>query len=1291
MHCRVPEAVECLEGEGTLHSDTGTIGICNRPLDGHEGESSFGNPCRSDVCTHEYVTDIHALHSQRYSDDRRGLEGHHESFPSQAGDPPTFQPQKCLDLGGFVQTPAIQPQKCLDDGCSDQMTIDSCTADPPGKGELTSKYEQLATLGVDLTETLRCRTREECDELVNWMTKPLILETISKDGKLDFSQPPHHDVMCSIETISDAPFKAHPIKANPFEKEEILRQVEEKLNQGIIEQSSAPWSSNCVCISKNGKTRIAVDYRKLNKVTKKDNYLLPTIQEILDSLEGTQWFTSIDACQAYHQIPMASERDRDLTTFVVPGGGLYRYKYMPFGLTNAGAVWTRFIDSVLSGLRWNVCLVYADDILINTKSLRVTDHIRDLDKVFTRLHRYNIKVKADKIRLALRELPFLGQLVGENGVRPDPEKTKAITALQIPHNVHELRRAMGMFTYYRKYIPDFARIAAPLYNMCGKNAQHKREKNRAIVLDDVAMESFETLKKFLATEPIMLHYPQWDVPFTVHCDASNIGLGAKLSQTVDKVERVVMYASKALTPQEKKYFAYEKEALGLVWSLELFRHYLKFQPFKVITDCRSLVYLKDKATNARVGRWMLRLQEFEFTIKHKAGALLTDVDPLSRSPLNDTNPYQMEDLEDLYDAGNREDEGKHIFGAARDALMGIEPNVGSTALHLLSEKSNPPKKLSSQMRERQGTRFFGSPDVEGWSPEDWVREQNNPVNKDVSRLFGYLKDHPDSERFRILENKILVKRDRRVSDNGEVTYVERTVVPESLRAFVLRLHHNLPLHAHQGGKRLHKMLVSRFYWPGMHRDVKQWVRSCLSCSRRKASRNWNLGLTEPTHAQHPFQVVGIDLVGKCLETSQGYKWILTIVDHFTRWPIAIPLPDRKATTIANALLTHLICEHGVPRKILSDQGQELIGSALSYLYKRWGIKPARTGGYNPQANGACERFHRWLNVSMTQLYDRKSPNWDEYLPALCFAYRASANDATGYSPYYLLRGFEPVLPSDIIFTPTPEDTKSITPNEHIERIAENLRKAFEVARRNQYNNYVAQRERGEARIKPNLNPGDKVLVWKKTADEERLAISGDKRALPGKWRNLWAGPATFIREISNTMCEVDLGGKLTAFNYNRLTKFTPWDIDHESTHVWASNLDPTTRDKLTPALELEGEDIPLEAGELILFKLEINTHADINYGIARIISITNDGYLHFQWFGNYTNDLNGKFKPGWINKQHREYYQRRPLHKSHIPFTGASTKTFLRINSDITREKDMKILTGTHHLSQDAIAKIESF
>ena len=1126
--------------------------------------------------------------------------------------------------------------------------------------DLVSKRKRVLDMGVTIDATEKCRSIGEVEALIDWCLKPEISNVISKDGKLDFTEGKTHNQKCSIETEGNVKIQAYPSKSNPTERAEILRQVEEKLAQGIIEKSSAPWSSNCVCINKNGKIRIAVDYRKLNSYTKKDNYLLPTVQELMDSIEGTHWFTTVDACQAYHQIPMETERDKDLTSFIVPGGGLYRYKYMPFGLCNAGAVWTRFIDEVLQGLRWNICLVYADDILINTKSPNVQDHIRDLDKVFSRLAKYNIKVKADKIRLGLKELPFLGQLVGVEGCRPDPLKTKAVTDLPIPKTVHELRRALGMFTYYRKYIPKFAEIAAPLYSFCGKNAQNKRNSSKQIDLGEIGLESFNKLKEYLTSEPILLRFPDWNAPFEVHCDASDVGIAAKLCQMAEGKERVVMYASKTLSKQERKYFAYEKEALGLVWALELFRHYLKQQSFTVVTDCRSLVYLKDKALNARIGRWMLRLQEFTFTIKHKAGSLIPDVDTLSRAPLPGTSPYSNDHVEELYDD---EVEIPTFIKIATEALEGKTPifKVDCENIHnQVDPDNNDHKDLENFLQNKTSPLFKCDKDLEGWDPEIWKQEQNNPKNKEITRLFKSFKQTSLTRNdFQINKDGLLVK----TGDNN----TQRVVVPESLKAFVIGIHHNTPLHAHQGQKRLYQMITSKYYWPSQRKDIARWVKSCLVCAKRKTPRPVTQGLTESSLAQYPFQIVGIDLVGKCLETSRGYTWILTIVDHFSRWPIAIPIPDRKASTIARALYEHLICEYGIPTKILSDQGKELIGEALKLVYDRWGIKRVQTGGYNPQANGACERFHRWLHVTMTQLFDRKSPDWDEYLPALLFAYRVSVNDATGYSPYMLTRGREATLPLDVVLQ---LDETSVTKDDYVEQMTSRLKRALDVTRRNQYENHIANYDRAPARTKPSFKQGDKVLIWGKAAKEARLEIAGDKRSLPTKWRNPWIGPAVFLKELTNTKCQVQLGTKILDFNYNRVTKFVPWDDSTLTTSKWMENFTSENNE-----VQLADEIKEILPGDIIFFKLENKQHDQPSHVVAKVIHCKSDGYIDFQWMGHYSkSDDKATFQPGWVDvKDNKEYYSNSKLHKNHIMYTGESTGTFIRIENILLHgEKALK-------------------
>ena len=426
----------------------------------------------------------------------------------------------------------------------------------------------------------------------------------------------------------------------------------------------------------------------------------------------------------------------------------------------------------------------------------------------------------------------------------------------------------------------------------------------------------------------------------------------------------------------------------------------------------------------------------------------------------------------------------------------------------------------------------------------------------------------------------------------------------------------------------------------------------------------SLGLTNPALATYPLDVVGIDLVGKCLETTGGHKWILTIVDHYTRWPIAIPLPNRKAETIARALYEHLISQYGVPRKILSDQGKELVGEALETLYQKWGIKRVKTGGYNPQANGACERFHRWLHTAMSQLYDRKSPDWDEYIPASLFAYRASVNDATGYSPYFLMHGREPVLPSDIIFNPAgSEHPEGESYESYVDTVAARLRKAFEKTRRTQYESHLANYNRAPERARPNFKQGDKILVWKKSAKETRLELSGDKRALPTKWVNPWTGPATFVRELTNTSCLVDLDGKSFPMNYNRITRFVPWDEMNLTTDKWLNCRDSASslREEETPVNNKYEEVV---TGDVILFGLNDGTSAKNTYAVAKVLNVNKKNWICFQWMGNYSNSKDRVFLPGWVDvKDNKEYYSRKPMHKNHPKFMGEDTETYLNTSS----------------------------
>lgn len=484
------------------------------------------------------------------------------------------------------------------------------------------------------------------------------------------------------------------------------------------------------------------------------------------------------------------------------------------------------------------------------------------------------------------------------------------------------------------------------------------------------------------------------------------------------------------------------------------------------------------------------------------------------------------------------------------------------------------------------------------------------------------------------------------------------------------------------------MIASRYYWPKMSVDVERWTASCESCTKRKTTRNMRLGLTTETLATEPWEVVGVDLVGECLETTRGNRWILTITDHFTRWPIAVAVPDKKATTVARVLYENLISEHGVPRKILTDKGKEFVNESVQLLCKKWGVQKVETAGYNPQANGACERFHRWLNAAMTQLYDRKSPDWDEYLPAICFAYRVSQNDSTGFSPFFLNRGREVTLPSDVTFSPE-EETKQEDGEGYVETMTRRLREAFDLARCRQYSSFVDNNNRQAQRQKPTFEKGDLVIIYSKTATEARLEIAGDRRSVPTKWRNPWIGPAVFEEELSNTSCRVYLEGKSVEVNYNRISKFKAWDDLIESSTEWKDRIEGRKRqrsarvavaDKRGEVSDSHNSDIregdKVLVGDVFLFEMggEGKNREFKNFGVGMVLNIVNEN-IHFQWMGNYydAHSVSGSFKLGWIDTtKNCEYYKHTRETKKHTPFTGQLTNTLI--------EKECVLIAGKEHI-----------
>ena len=340
---------------------------------------------------------------------------------------------------------------------------------------------------------------------------------------------------------------------------------------------------------------------------------------MLESFRTANWFTTLDLASGFWQVEM-DIKDREKTAFITHQG-LYEFNVMPFGLCNAPSTFQRLMNQVLRKFLGKFAAVYLDDIIIYSATFE--QHLDHLHQVFNALRQACLKIKLRKCFFCFPNITFLGHIVGRNGIAVDPKKIEKVKDFPIPTNLKELRSALGLFSYYRKFIKDFSKIARPMLVLL--------KKDTPFVWTTKQQKAFDYLKGKLMTAPI-LEYPDFSKPFVLYTDASGTGLGAVLSQyDENKRERVIAYASKSLNKAEANYPITDQECLAVIWAVKHFEQYLS-EPFTVVTDHSALKYLqKCKIPTGRRARWIMYLQQFHFDIIHRPGKENKNADALSRS------------------------------------------------------------------------------------------------------------------------------------------------------------------------------------------------------------------------------------------------------------------------------------------------------------------------------------------------------------------------------------------------------------------------------------------------------------------------------------------------------------------------------------------------------------------------------------------------------------------------------------------------------------------------------------
>lgn len=430
----------------------------------------------------------------------------------------------------------------------------------------------------------------------------------------------------TIDTGDAAPIRQRYYRMSPEKQRILVEQLDDMLKEDVVEPCESPWSSPVLLTpKKNGDLRFCLDSRKLNAITKKDAYSLPYISDILDNLRDAKYLTSLDLSKSFWQILIKKE-DRCKTAFYIPSRGTFQFKSMPFGLTNAPATQQRLVDVLFYGPEFeHLVFVYIDDIIIISPTFE--KHISLLKRVLDKLRLANLTINFEKSQFFRKELKYLGYIVDSKGLHADPSKIEAILNYKTPSNRKEVRRFLGTASWYRRFIPNFSSLAAPLNKLTsqGKNAS-------PFSWTPEAENSFKKLKQCLISTPI-LTCPNYSLPFDVHTDASDFGIGAVLTQTQDGNEKVIAYMSKSLNKQERNYSATEREALAVLTAIEHWRCYLENGlKFTVYTDHSSLKwFLNLNNPTGRLARWGVRLSAYNFDIKHRRGVDNLVPDSLSRS------------------------------------------------------------------------------------------------------------------------------------------------------------------------------------------------------------------------------------------------------------------------------------------------------------------------------------------------------------------------------------------------------------------------------------------------------------------------------------------------------------------------------------------------------------------------------------------------------------------------------------------------------------------------------------
>ncbi|XP_055542887.1 uncharacterized protein K02A2.6-like [Wyeomyia smithii] len=734
-------------------------------------------------------------------------------------------------------------------------------------------------------------------------------------------------------------------------------------DKGIISPVQfSDWAAPIVVVRKadNVSVRVCGDYSTgLNDVLESDCHPLPHPEDMFAELAGSRFFSHIDLSDAYLQVEVEEEFRKMLT--INTHQGLFQYNRLPPGVKSAPGAFQRIIDSMVAGIPG--VKPYLDDIMIAGKTQE--EHDRNLYAVLERIQDYGFHLRIEKCRFSLPQIKFLGHIIDEDGLHPDPEKTRAISQMPAPKNISQLRSYLGAINYYGRFVGQMKELRAPLDRLLKKDARWDWTAE--------CQRSFERFKTILLSDLLLTHYDP-DKEIIVAGDASKDGLGAVIMHRFPNgAVKAIAHASRSLTPAEQNYGQIEKEALALIFAVTRFHKMVFGRRFTLQTDHKPLLKIFGSKkgipvyTANRLQRWALTLMLYNFDIQFVPTASFGHADLLSR----------------LMSSNSRPDEDYII------AALQIELDVKA-----ILDDSISALPVTSEMIVKETSRDPVLQKVIQHINQGWPQTATQPQDPAIRQFF--------------------TRRDSLQIVQDCIMFGDRVVIPARFRKRIIRQLHR----GHPGMNRMKALARSFVYWPNIDDDIETCVRHCSSCAEAaKSPRKTDLE-SWPIPSK-PWERIHIDYAGPV----NGYYY-LVIVDAYSKWPEVFR--TRSTTTTATLeILEETFARYGNPRTLVSDNGSQFISSTFKQFCEANGICHLTIAPYHPQSNGQAERFVDTLKRGLKKLVKGENTATFQHLQIFLSTYRStpSRNLPEGKSPADLFLGRSIRTTLDLVKPQIPSPTE----------------------------------------------------------------------------------------------------------------------------------------------------------------------------------------------------------------------------------------------------------------------------